>query len=347
MTRWFFVATRCLREQARWLSPMLTKFVMTVFAAALPAALLSTAAHAQAFPSKPIRIIVPYPAGGTTDLMARALQEPLRVALGQPVVVENKPGASGIIAAKEVARSAPDGHTLLFINSGIVAVTPFVVKDAGFDGIKDFSPVALVSTGPLFMVVNGAVPVNDLRGFIDWAKQQSSPVNFASAGIGSFGHLASELFAQTAKIKMVHVPYKGQAPSTQAVVAGEVQLVITSPSAATFGFVNSGKLKLLAVTSPEPSSLAPAGTPPIASVLPGYSAETWFGLIAAANTPPETVAKLNEVINRTIDTAEMRERFVSYGVTAKTASPKRVADMIAEDVARWGAVVRDNNIRAE
>jgi len=301
---------------------------------------------AQAFPSKPVRIIVPYPAGGTTDLMARALQEPVQKILGQPLVIENKPGASGIVAAREVARSQPDGHTLLFINSGIVAVTPFVVKDAGFDGVKDFSPVALVSTAPLMVVVGTAVPASDLKGFIEYVKQQPNPVEFASAGTGSFGHLASELFARTAGLKMTHIPYKGQAPTTNAIVAGEVKMLITTASAAMNGFIANGKLKLLGVTSPEPSPLAP-GAPAVASVLPGYAAETWFGFIAAANTPADVVGKLNEAINRSLDTPEMQKRFAGFGVLAKTATPKRVGDMIAEDVARWAPVIRDNNIRAD
>jgi tripartite-type tricarboxylate transporter receptor subunit TctC len=301
---------------------------------------------AQAFPNKPIRILVPYPAGGTTDLMARALQDPLQKALGQALVIENKPGASGIIAAREVARSAPDGHTLLFINSGIVAVTPFVVKDAGFDGVKDFSPIALVSTAPLLMVVNAAVPANDIKGFIEYAKQQSTPVEFASAGVGSFGHLASELFARTAGLKMTHVPYKGQAPTTNAVVAGEVKMLITTASAAMNGFIANGKLKLLGVTSPEPSPLAP-GAPAVASALPGYAAETWFGFIAAAGTPADVTAKLNEAISRALEAPDMQKRFSGFGVLAKAASAKRVGEMIAEDVARWAPVIRDNNIRAD
>lgn len=315
--------------------------LLAALAFAAPSALL-----AQAFPSKPIRIVVPYPAGGTTDLMARALQEPVQKVLGQPLVIENKPGASGIIAAREVARSTPDGHTLLFINSGIVAVTPYVVKDAGFDGVKDFSPVALVSTAPLLMVVNAAVPVNDIRGFIEYAKQQATPVEFASAGVGSFGHLASELFARTAGLKMSHVPYKGQAPTTNAVVAGEVKMLITTASAAMNGFIANGKLKLLGVTSPEASPLAP-GAPPVGAALPGYAAETWFGFIAAANTPADVVGKLNDAINRSLDAPEMQKRFAGFGVQAKTATPKRVGDMIAEDVARWAPVIRDNNIRAD
>ena len=320
---------------------ILLSMLLAATACAAPSALV-----AQAFPSKPVRIIVPYPAGGTTDLMARALQEPVQKSLGQPLIIENKPGASGIVAAREVVRSLPDGHTLLFINSGIVAVTPFVVKDAGFDGIKDFSPVALVSTAPLMVVVNPSVPANDLKGFIEYVKQQPNPVEFASAGTGSFGHLASELFARTAGLKMTHIPYKGQAPTTNAIVAGEVKMLITTASAAMNGFIANGKLKLLGVTSTEPSPLAP-GAPTLASVLPGYAAETWFGFIAAANTPAEVVGKLNDAINRTLDTPDMQKRFAAFGVLAKTATPKRVGEMIAEDVARWAPVIRDNNIRAD
>ena len=314
----------------------------------VPAAALVTgsAALAQGFPSKPIRLVVPYPAGGTTDLMARALQEPLQKSLGQPVLVENKPGAGGLIAAREVARSAPDGHTLLFINSGIVAVAPFVVKDPGIDGVKDFSPIALVSLSPLFLVIPASVPANDLKGFIDYLKQQTSPVDFASAGTGSFGHLASELFARSVGVKMTHIPYKGQAPTTNAVVAGEVKMLITSASSAMNGFIANGKIKLLGVASAEPTPLAP-GAPTVGSVLPGYAAETWFGFISAAGTPPDVVNKLNDAINRALQPAEMQQRFAGFGVQAKTATPKRLADMIAEDIARWSVIIRDNNIRAE
>ena len=308
--------------------------------------LASGVAVAQTFPTKPIRILVPYPAGGTTDLMARALQEPLQKSLGQPVIIENKPGASGVLAAREVARSTPDGSTLLFINSGIVAVTPFVVKDAGFDSIKDFAPIALVSTAPLFMVIPAAVPANDLRGFIDYLKAQPNPVEYASAGAGSFGHLASELFVRQAGVKMTHIPYKGQAPTTNAVVAGEVKMLITASSSTMNGFIANGKLKLLAVTTAQTSPLA-AGAPPIASVLPGYAAETGCGFIAAAGTPPEVVNKLNQTINAALDAPEMRQRFASFGVQTKTATPAAVGEMIVQDVARWSAVVRDNKISAE
>ena len=315
--------------------------VLSLLASVVPAT-----AFAQGFPSKPIRILVPYPAGGTTDLMARALQDPLQKSLGQPIIVENKPGAGGLIAAREVARSTADGYTLLFINSGIVAVAPFIVKDPGIDGIKDFSPVALVSLSPLFMVINAAVPANDVKGFIDYLKQQPGPVDFASAGTGSFGHLASELFARSAGVKMTHIPYKGQAPTTNAVVAGEVKMLITSASSAMNGFIANGKLKLLGVASAEPTPLAP-GAPTVGSALPGYAAETWFGFISAAGTPPGVVNKLNDAINRALEPAEMQQRFAGFGVQAKTATPKRLGEMIAEDVARWSVIIRDNNIRSE
>lgn len=309
-------------------------------------ALAPTLASAQAFPNKPIHLVVPYAAGGTTDLMARALQEPLQKALGQSIVIENKSGASGVLAAREVARSKADGYTLFFVNSGNVAVTPQVVKDAGYDGAKDFAPVALVSSAPLFMVVNGEVPVSDLKGFIDYAKKQPQPLPYASAGIGSFGQLSTELFAKSAGLKLIHVPYKGQAPTTNAVVAGEVKLLITTASGVMHDFIANGRLKLLGVTSAEPSVLAP-NAPTVGSVLPGYVAETWFAVLAPAGTPPDVVRRLNEVINAALATPEMHQRFRSFGVEAKTTTPQRLGELISQDIARWGPVIRENNIRAE
>ncbi|MFN0161167.1 MAG: Bug family tripartite tricarboxylate transporter substrate binding protein [Burkholderiales bacterium] len=318
----------------------------TLAAASIGALVGASSAQAQVWPGKPIRILVPYPAGGTTDLMARALQEPMQKALGQPVLVENKPGAGGLIAAREVARGPADGYNLLFINSGIVAVAPYVVKDAGIDGVKDFAPVALVSLSPLVMVVPASVPVTDLKGFVDWVKRQSGSIDYASAGTGSFGHLASELFARSIGVKMTHVPYKGQAPTTNAIVAGEVKLLITTTSAAMNGFISAGKVRLLGVGSTEPSPLAP-GAPTVASVVPGYAAETWFGVIAAAGTPPDVVGRLNDTINRALAPTEVQQRFAGFGVQVRTTTPRRLGEMIAEDAARWSVVVRENNIRAE
>ncbi len=308
--------------------------------------IFSTGAAAQAFPSKPIRIIVPYPAGGTTDLMARALQEPMQKTLGQPVIVDNKPGAAGAIGAREVAKSPPDGYTLLFSNNGPSSTTPLLVKDAGYDGIRDFAPVSLVSTAPLFVVVNAAVPANDLKSFIDYARSQPNGLEYASAGIGSLGHLASELFARMAGIKMIHIPYKGQAPTSNAVMTGEVKVLITTSSSAMNGFISAGKLKLLGVSTPEPSPLAP-GAPVVSSVLPGYKVEIWFGLLASAGTPADVVAKLNDAVGKALALPDLQQRFVNFGVIATAGSPKRLGDLIAEEVPRWTQIVREAGIRAE
>ncbi|MEF7612351.1 tripartite tricarboxylate transporter substrate binding protein [Aquincola sp. MAHUQ-54] len=301
---------------------------------------------AQAYPSKMIRLVVPYPAGGTTDIMARVLQEPLQKALGQTVLVENKPGAAGALGAREVARAPADGHTLFFVNNGILSVTPQVVKSAGFDGVKDFAPVALVSTAPMFVVVNGSVPATDVRSYVEYVKKQPQPVAYASAGIGSFGHLTSELFARTAGLKMTHIPYKGQAATTNAVVSGEVGLLVTTASAAMNEFIASGRLHLLGVTSPEPSPLAP-GVPTVGATLPGFTAESWFAILAPAGTPPQVVARLNAVINETLGHEDIQRRFLGFGVVATTATPRRLADMVAEDVARWAPVIRERAISTE
>lgn len=309
-------------------------------------ALLPLAAQAQVYPNHTIQLLIPYPPGGTTDVMARALQEPLQKALGQTILVENKAGAAGVLAAREVARGKPDGHTLLFVNSGILSVTPQVQKDAGFDALKDFAPVALATTAPLFVIVPGSLPVTDLRGYIDYVKKQPEPLAYASAGIGSFGHLATELFLKSAGLKMTHVPYRGQAPTTNAVITGEVALLITSMSSTMRGFIDSGKLKMLAVTSPGPSPLTP-GVPAAATVLPGFAAETWFGFVTTAGTPPAIVQKLNTEINAILASREMQERMAGLGQQVHTMSPAQLGALIADDVARWGQVVRDTRITVQ
>lgn len=314
-----------------------------LFSALLLAPLL---ALAQGFPSRPIQMLVPYPAGGTTDVMARSLQEPMQKALGQAVVIENKSGASGVLAARVVARAKPDGYSLLFINSGIVAVTPHVQKDAGFDGVKDFAPVALATVAPLFVIVPGNLPVSDLRSYIDYVKKQPTQLGFASAGVGSFGHLSSELFLNAAGLKMTHIPYRGQAPTTNAVLTGEVALLITSMSSAMRGFIDSGKLKLLAVTASAPSPQTP-GVPTVASVLPGYVAETWFGWVTTAGTPRAVIDKLNHEINAILATKDIQDKFAALGQEVRTMTPAQLGALIAEDSARWGQVVRDNKISAQ
>ena len=315
-------------------------------AAILCTALLAQQAVAQIFPSKPIRIVVPYPAGGTTDIMARALQEPMQKALGQPVIVDNKAGAAGAIGAREVARSPADGYTLLFSNNGPSSTTPLLVKDAGYDGVRDFSPVSQVSSAPLFVVINAAIPANDLRSFIDYGRAQPNALEYASAGIGSLGHLASELFARAAGMKMIHIPYKGQAPTANAVMTGEVKVLITTSSGAMNSFIKDGRLKLLGVSTSQPSPLAP-GAPTVNTVLPGYQVEIWFGLLGPAGMPADVVAKLNDAVGKTLALPDLQARFQNFGVIAKGSTPKQLGDLIADEVPRWAQVVREAGIKAE
>jgi tripartite-type tricarboxylate transporter receptor subunit TctC len=316
----------------------------TLLAAAAAVLAWPLVAAAQAFPDRPIRLVIPYAAGGTTDVMARVLQEPLQKALGQPIVVDNKPGAGGAIAAREVIRAKPDGYTLFFVNNGNLAVVPYVQRDANYDGVKDFTSIALVSSAPMVAVVPASLPVSDLRGFIEYAKK--NPVSYASAGVGSFGQLATELLASKAGVKMTHIPYKGQGPTTTALIAGEVQLLVTTPSGAMNDFIAQKRLKLLAVTSPEPSPLEP-GTPTIASVYPGYAAESWFAIVGPAGMPPDVVAKLNDAITRAVQNPGIQQKFATFGVIPRTASAKKVAEMTVEEVARWTPVIHDNNIKSE
>jgi tripartite-type tricarboxylate transporter receptor subunit TctC len=212
--------------------------------------------------------------------------------------------------------------------------------------VKDFAPVSQVSSAPLFAVINASVPATDLRGFIEYARAQPNALEYASAGIGSLGHLASELFARSAGIKMLHIPYKGQAPTANAVMTGEVKVLITTSSATMNSFIKEGRLRLLGVSTGEPSPLAP-GTPVIGSVLPGYKVEIWFGLLAPAATPADAVAKLNDAVAKALASPEIQSRFQNFGVIAKGSTPKQLADLIAEEVPRWAQVVREANIKAD
>ncbi len=300
----------------------------------------------EAYPSRPIRLIVPYAPGGTTDIMARALQVPMHEFLGQPVVADNKPGAAGAIGMKDAANATADGYTVVFINNGLVATTPVLQKDAGYDGIRSFEPIGMVSSSPMLVVANGQLPVEDLNSFVAYAKKNPGNLEYASAGLGSFGHLSTELFLRSAGLQMVHVPYKGQAPTLQAVLAGEVKLLITSPSAAMNNYIASGKIRLLAVGTSKPSSLYPK-TPVVSSVLPGYEAESWFALLAPAGTPADVVSKLNKALNKSLALPDVRERLHSFGMEPISSTPEELRERIAVEVARWGAVIRDSGIKIE
>lgn len=304
-------------------------------------------ATAQApYPDKPIKLIVPYPPGGTTDIMARTLQEPLSKALGQPVIVDNKAGAAGAIGTKQVATAAPDGYTLVFGNNGPSAIVPLLQKDVGYDPLKDFAPVSLVSIAPLVLVLHPSVPAGDVKEFVAWARTQPGGVEYATAGAGSLGHLATELFAKDAGLKLVHVPYKGQAPSTMAVLNGEVKMLLTTSSDSMGSAVRDGKLRLLGVSTAKPSPLMP-GAPTIGQSLQGFEVNVWFGILAPAGTPAPVIAKLNAAIRTVLADPEIQRKFMGYGSIATASTPQEFAAMIGAEVPKWKGVVETAKITTQ
>ncbi len=314
---------------------------------ALAAALLTSgAALAQSsFPSKPIRVIVPYPAGGLSDFQIRAMVEPLGKQLGQPVVVDNRPGASGAIGTQAAATSAPDGHTLVFVNNGFV-ITPHLNKQAGYDALNNFTAVSLVTTSPMVLVVNNEVPSNTVPEFIEYIKSRPAGIEYGSAGTASFGHMATALFSQATGLNMVHVPYKGEAPMTMALRTGEVKLLITTPSPSMMGAVKDKQLKLLGVASTKPAPLLP-GVKQISDTVPGYSAEVWFGLFAPVGTPPEHITRLNDALAKVLAMPEIKEKYAGVGASATHSTPAAFNEITRAESARWGELIARTGLKAE
>jgi tripartite-type tricarboxylate transporter receptor subunit TctC len=311
-------------------------------ALALP---LAGIAQPSDFPNKPITIVVPYPPGGTTDVLARVLQEPMQRFLKQPVIIENKAGASAVLGTKFVAKAPANGYTLLFPNNGLV-ISPQVSKDADYAPLKDFAPVSLVSLQPMILVVNPTVPAKSVKELIDYAKANPRKLDFATAGPASFGHLATELFSRRAGIEMTHIPYKGQAPTTQAILTGESKVLLSTSSSQMNAFIKDGKVRLLGVSSLQASPLAP-GAAPIANTLPGFNPEVWFGLFAPAGTPRDVVAKLNEAIVKALALPEVKEKFETAGADATGSTPEQLGARITEEYATWTSVIREANIKSE
>ena len=315
--------------------------------AALAAAALAFAgaAAAQAWPARPIKIIVPYPAGGLSDFQVRAMAEPLGRALGQPIVVDNKPGASGAIGTQATATAPGDGYTFVFVNNGLV-ITPHLNKQAGYDALKDLAPVTTVTNTPMVMVVHPSVPANSVKEFIDWARAQPRGVEYGSAGTASFGHMATVQFQQATGLNLVHVPYKGEAPMTMAVRGGEVKFLITSPSASMLNAVKEGKLKLLGVASRAPAPLLP-GVKLISDTVPNFTAEVWFGVLAPASTPPAIVNRMNEAIVKVLDMQDIKEKFAGVGALTAPSSPQVFARDLRAESQRWGELIGRTGIKAE
>ncbi len=319
------------------------KFVRALVAIAASAACALALA---AYPDKPIRVVVPYSAGGPTDAMARILQGPLQQSLGTTVIVDNVAGAGGAIGAQQVLRAPADGYTLFLGNNGPSAVTPLLQKNAGFDPLKDFEPVSLIAKATMVLAVSASVPAHDMKSFLAYAKGRPGALNYASAGVGSLGHLGSELFARQTGLQMTHVPYKGQAPTLTALMGDEVQVLLTTPTDAMRAQIASGRIKLIGVTSEETSPFDPKADL-VHKTVPGFVLYSWFALLAKSGTPPDVLAKLHKAVNAALASDEVQKRFAGLGVAAEGGPAQKVTELVKQDVARWSTIIRERNIQAD
>ena len=304
---------------------------------------LSAPAFAQeAWPTKPVRIIVPFPAGGVADLAPRVVGQKLSEKWGQPVIVENKAGAAGNIGMGEGARAAPDGYTLVLAPTGNLTVNPFLFK-LPFDTAKDLAPITLLATSPNVLVVNPSVPARTFRELIDYAKANPGKLNFASPGAGSGAHLAGELLNMEAGIEATHVPYKGLAPAVTDLLGGQVQMMFAGISTV-IQHVKSGKLVALAIASPKRSPQLPDVPTVAESGLPGFDVTSWYGLVTRAGTPPAIIDKIQRDAAEVLRDPEVRNRFAGLGLEPGGNTPAEFEAMIASESRKWGDIVRKAHI---
>ncbi|QDL38607.1 Bug family tripartite tricarboxylate transporter substrate binding protein [Rhodoferax sediminis] len=292
---------------------------------------------AQTWPTRPVNVVIPYPVGGTTDVIARTLQPAMQSQLGQPIVVDAKTGASGMIATRFVARAPADGYTVLLQTNGIV-ITPHIIKSAGINPIRDFEPVTLLAAQPMVLVTNPSLPVRSIKELLDYAKAHPGQIDFGSSGAASNGRLATEQFMRQAGISMNHVPYKGMAPITQALLSGEVKLMLSSTTPQINEFVKAGKLRYLGVASLEPSELVP-NVEPIAKTLKGFQAEVWYGLLVPRGTPREVVARINDAALKALAVPENRKIIESAGAAAEGSTPEAFKSRMEREYKAWGEIV--------
>jgi tripartite-type tricarboxylate transporter receptor subunit TctC len=298
------------------------------------------------FPDRPIKMVVGFAAGGSTDVAARIVAQKMSEILGQSVPVENRPGASGLLAAEDVAKSPPDGYTLMMASQTVLAVAPRLYRKATVDPIKDFAPVAYCGASPLVLVVNPSFPAHTTAEVIAMAKAQPGKIIFGTGGAGTTPHIASEMFQFAAGIKMTHVPYRGEAGAINDLVAGQIPAMFANLSAI-MGQLKAGTVRAIAVTSPQRSALAPE-VPTVAETLPGYAAETWFGLIAPAGTPHAVIAKLNAAALQGLASADTKKRYADLGMTNSGAggtTPEQLGAYMKSEVAKWAEVIKNANIQ--
>jgi tripartite-type tricarboxylate transporter receptor subunit TctC len=322
---------------------MITTYARNFFAAVVLAACCG-AATAQVYPAKPVRMVVGYPPGGPTDVLARIVAQKLSESWGQQVIVDNRPGASGMIGAELAARATPDGHTLLMVPV-TYAVTPSLFAKMSYDAAKDLAPVAQVAAAPFILVVHPTLPVKTVGDLVALARSRPGQLNYASASTGGMPHLAGELFNTMTGVSLVHIPYKGAAPATTDLVSGQVSLMFNNMLSA-MPHVKSGRLRAVAVTSTRRSAALPE-LPAIAESVPGYEASGWYGALAPAATPRDIILRLNTEMNRVMRLPDVAQRLAGDGVEAVGTTPEQFASYLRQEIVKWGKVVKASGARVD
>ncbi len=313
-----------------------------IFSALLAASL----ACAQApYPTKPVRLIIPYPPAGTTDFVGRIVGQKMGEGLGQQVLIDNRPGAGTLLGLGQGAKAAPDGYTMIFGTSAGLAVLPALGAKMTFDPQKDFVPIGLMVYVPYLLVVHPSLPVKNVKEFVALAKAHPGKLNFASPGVGTPNHLGIELLSMVSGVKFVHVPYKGGALAVTDLVAGQVQAFFSGTPQVS-AFTRTGRLKVIAVGTQKPTKVAPEYAP-IADTYPGFDCNTWFGLLAPAATPPAIVSRLSAELNKAITDPTVQQRLIEQGVEATPGSPDVLRQLIVTETARWSKVIKSAGITAE
>jgi len=311
-----------------------------LFACALPATVL-----AQSYPSRPVRFIVPYPPGGSTDYTAREIGQRLSELWGQQLVIDNRGGAGSLIGHALAATAAPDGYTLLLGTSTGLSIAPALGTKLPYDPQKDLAPIGLAVYAPYLLVVHASIPANSVKEFIDYAKKQPGKLNYASSGTGTPNHLGGELMDLLAGIRTVHVPYKGGGPAMTDLISGQLQYMLTAIPQA-LPHVKSGRLRALATGHPTRTRAAP-DLPPIAETLPGFNNTTWYGLLAPARTPREIVARVNADLTKVLAQPELAQRMLTQGIEAANSTPEGLGEIIRSETVRWRKVIKGAGIVAE
>lgn len=319
--------------------------VPTLVAGLLAATASAGYAQSQAYPNKPIRIVVPYPPGGFNDTLARTVGAKLQAAWGQPVVVDNRPGGGTVIGTDSVAKAPADGYTLL-VTPFAFAVNQSLLKKLPYDPVKDFAPITLAASTPNILVVSPSLPVNSVKDLVAFAKSKPGAINYASTGIGSSNHLSMEMFKQLAGVDINHVPYKGSAPAVTDLIGGQVGVMFDNiPNVVQH--IKAGKLRALAVSTPSRSPHVPDLPTVSESGVPGYEVDVWFGFAAPAGVPQPIIDKINAEIVKTLHSADVKEKFTAQGVDVIGSTPAQFASYLRDQSAKWAKVVRDAGVIPE